>query len=163
MKAPPRYTTRPLPAYRHVPGRTPHPVRDPDGHSFGRPEPEAPDLNRADWRTCEEFLYGVDLFNSGYWWECHEVFEGLWHAAGHRSAAGHALQAVIQCAAAHLKVEAARMSGARRLFEHSLAHAATGHPVMLGMDLEALVRDTRAFLTHDEAPPARLVLDFERP
>ena len=64
------------------------------------PEPELPDLNVSDWRDCEHFLYGIDLFNAGYWWECHEVLEGLWHASGIGSEAGHVLQAVIQCAAA---------------------------------------------------------------
>jgi hypothetical protein len=33
---PPRYTDRPFPAYRHVPGETPHPRRDARGHSHAR-------------------------------------------------------------------------------------------------------------------------------
>ena len=37
--------------------------------------------------------------------------------------AGHALQAVIQCAAAHLKASTDRPVGARRLHDHSLRHA----------------------------------------
>ncbi len=163
MNTPPRYTTRTLPAYRHLPGRTPHPTRDPAGHSFGRTEPDLPDLNETDWRQVEQYLYGIDLFNLGYWWECHEILEGLWHAAGHRSPAGHALQAVIQCAAAHLKVEAARMSGAGRLFEHSLAHVNWAGPLALGLDLEALLRETRTYLTLAGADPARLILHFQEP
>lgn len=75
-----RYTERPLPAYRHVPGKTPHPTRDPGGHSFGKPALSLPDLNHEDWRKSEEYLYSIDLFNEEYWWECHEVLEGLWHA-----------------------------------------------------------------------------------
>ncbi len=160
MDTPSRYTTRALPAYRHLPGTTPHPTRDPAGHSYGRPEPNLPDLNQSAWHQNEEYLYGVDLFNLGYWWECHEILEGLWHAAGNRSPAGHALQAVIQCAAAHLKVETARMAGAGRLFEHSRAHVNWTGPVALGLDLEALLRDTRAYLIHSSAQPAHLKLHF---
>ncbi len=163
MDTPPRYSTDPLPDYRHLPGSTPHPTRDPAGHSYGRPEPILPDMNSIDWRQCGEYLYGIDLFNQEYWWECHEVLEGLWHAAGHDSAAGEVLQAVIQCAAAHLKVRSARLAGAGRLFEHSLVHVGRRGALTLGLDLEALVRDTRAYLVHTGARPAQLRLDFTRP
>lgn len=165
--APRRYTTRPLPSYRHVPGSTPHPTRDPDGHSYGRGAPGSaaipvslPDLNHEDWRLCEEYLFGIDLFNLGYWWEAHEILEGLWMAAGIRSQAGHVLQALILCAAAHLKAEADSPAGASRLFAHSLAHFKWTGPRFLGLDLEAVVRDTRAFITVSTTAPARLVLEF---
>ena len=154
---PKRYTDRPLPEYRHVPGSTPHPTRDPDGHSYGRPGAPLPDLNRVYWRTCDEYLYGLDLFNEGYWWECHEVLENLWHAAGIGTAAGHALQTIIQCAAAHLKIVCGQPTGARRLAEHAQAHADWGGARRLGVDLPALVAATRAHIL-DGAPPVRLLL-----
>ena len=155
-----RYTDRPLPAYHHLPGKTPHPTRDPEGHSYGQSELDLPDLNHEDWRKCNEYLYGIDLFNEGYWWECHEVLEGLWHASGVGSKAGHVLQAVIQCAAAHLKAATDRPVGAMRLHDHSLRHARWSGSRKLGLDLEVMVRDTRSFLTVQEAGPARLVLEF---
>jgi len=155
-----RYTDRPLPPYSHRPGFTPHPTRDPDGHSYGQPELELPDLNTADWRECEHYLFGVDLFNEGYWWECHEVLEGLWHAAGIGSEAGHVLQAVIQCAAAHLKASSDRPTGAKRLHEHSLRHANWCGSRQLGLDLDDMVMDTRAFISVESAQPAKLVLTF---
>jgi hypothetical protein len=155
-----RYTQRPLPAYRHVPGKTPHPTRHPDGHSFGRPAPSLPDLNHEDWRKSEEYLFGIDLFNEGYWWECHEVLEGLWRASEIGSEAGHVLQAVIQCAAAHLKASTEQPGGAMRLLDHSLRHARWSGTRKLGLDLEAMVRDTRSFLAVEESCPARLVLEF---
>lgn len=158
--APPRYTRRPLPDYRHVPGFTPHPIRDPEGHSYGQPEPVLPDLNQSDWRECEHYLYGIDLFNNNYWWECHEVLEGLWHAAGIGSPVAHVLQAVIQCAAAHLKASGNCPRGAMRLHEHSIRHArwTSGHS--LGLDLDLMVMDTRAFLAVENAAPAQLSLRF---
>ncbi|TGQ49534.1 DUF309 domain-containing protein, partial [Mesorhizobium sp. M1C.F.Ca.ET.210.01.1.1] len=27
------------------------------------------------------FRWGIDLFNHGYYWEAHEAWEPLWHAA----------------------------------------------------------------------------------
>jgi hypothetical protein len=156
----PRYTDRPFPAYRHVPGKTPHPTRDPEGHSYGLPPVSLPDLNHENWRKSEDYLFGIDLFNEGYWWESHEVLEGLWHASGTDSEAGHVLQAVIQCAAAHLKAATDRPVGAQRLHDHSLRHARWSGSRKLGLDLDAMVRDTRSYLTIEEAGPARLELDF---
>ena len=38
-------------------------------------------LSPESWRTNEDYLYGVDLYNFAYWWEAHEAWEGLWHQA----------------------------------------------------------------------------------
>ena len=71
-----------FPPYRHIPGVTPHPIRDPLGHSYGTEEehdaePIPPEL----WHQNEAYLYGVDLYNFAYWWEAHEAWEGIWHQA----------------------------------------------------------------------------------
>ena len=156
-----RYTDRPLPAYRHVPGVTPHPTRNPEGHSFGLPELGLPDLNHENWRKSEDYLYGIDLFNAGSWWECHEALESLWLAAGIHSEAGHVLQAEIQCAAAHLKTGMGSPRGAMRLHDQSLRHARWSGSRKLGLDLDAMVRDTRAYIPVEKTAPAQLVLDFD--
>src|SRR5688500_6277324 len=94
---------RPLPPYAFVPGRFPHPVSDPRGHSYGaRPEPSAPpDPER--WRECSSYLYGIDLFNHGYYWEAHEEWEGLWHACNRRGRTANFLKGLIKLAAAGVK------------------------------------------------------------
>jgi len=155
-----RYSTREFPPYRHVPGSTPHPTRDPGGHSYGSDAADLPDLNTADWRGCEPYLFGIDLFNAGYWWEAHEVLEGLWHAAGIGTPAAHVLQAVIQCAAAHLKAVTGRPTGARRLFEQAHNHVLWRRDHHLGLDLIGMLADTGAFITGDTTRPAHLVLHF---
>lgn len=98
-----RYSPQPFPAYR-FPGQTPHPTRDPGGHSYGHfpPHTVAP-LDPAAWASCGEYLYGIDLFNESDYWEAHEAFEGLWVAAGRRTALGLALQGLIQIAVVQLK------------------------------------------------------------
>jgi hypothetical protein len=90
---------RPFPAYAYLPGRTPHPTRDPEGHSYGaRPDtPELPDPE--DWRACGDYLYGIDLFNHGFYWEAHEAWEGLWVACGRRGPTATFLQALINLTA----------------------------------------------------------------
>ena len=118
--SPPRLLPdRPFPAYAYLPGRQPHPVRDLDGHSYGlEPVTVAPDAALQS----EEFLWGVDLFNHGYYWEAHEAWEGLWQAA--RSSARHRLvfKALILLAAAGVKLrEGKRIPAAR----HATRAAAT--------------------------------------
>ncbi len=71
----------PFPPYRHIPGITPHPIRDPLGHSYGIEETFETLLPPTMWRQNEAYLYGVDLYNFAYWWEAHEAWEGLWHQA----------------------------------------------------------------------------------
>ncbi len=152
---PARYTDRPLPDYRHVPGRTPHPTKNPEGHSFGRTEPAVRNLNEAPWHRCPEYLYGLDLFNAGYWWECHEALENLWLAAGLGSPAGHALQAIIQCAAAHLKLVCSQSTGAKRLVAHARAHVEWAEGPRLGLDLGAMLEATEDHVLAG-GPPALL-------
>ena len=93
-----------LPPYSYVPGHFPHPVSDPHGHSFGADPPpaELPDPSR--WQTCRAYLYGVDLFNHGYYWEAHEAWEGLWHACGRTGPTGSFLKGLIKLAASGVKV-----------------------------------------------------------
>ena len=116
-----------------------------------------PDLNQAAWTECDDYLYGIDLFNAGYWWECHEALEGLWHAAGHDSPAGHALQTVIQCGAAHLQY-ADKPRGARRLVTYAQRHANLVGDCDLGVDLAATIAATDVFLSSGGATVARIRL-----
>src|SRR5947208_16103799 len=72
----------PFPPYTFVPGQSPHPVSDPEGHSFGQPPSVPAPLDPEHWEDCRDYLFGLDLFNHGFRWEAHEAWEGLWHAAG---------------------------------------------------------------------------------
>lgn len=108
----PRYVPdEPLPPYTYIPGRTPHPVSDAEGHSFGEQAEsvEAPDP--SNWESCRPYLYGIDLFNHGYYWEAHEVWEGLWHACGRSGATGSFLKGLIKLAAAGVKAREGRPGG----------------------------------------------------
>jgi hypothetical protein len=117
-----------LPPYAYLPGQTPHPTRDREGHSFGNEPatPAAPDPEN--WRSCRDYLYGIDLFNHGFYWEAHEAWEGLWVASGRQGARATYLQALINLAATGFKARWGSARGMRanaktaaRLF-HSAAH-----------------------------------------
>ncbi len=117
----PRYIPDwPLPPYAHVPGRTPHPISDAAGHSYGqvpeRPMPPGPDT----WHHCRPYLRGLDLFNHGYYWEAHEMWESLWHACGRRGRSADFLKGLIKLAAAGVKVREGQRRG---VVDHARAAA----------------------------------------
>lgn len=96
-----RYSQQPFPPYRYTPGRNPHPVIDSDGHSYGH-EDNKPAFEPASWRASPDYRFGIDLLNHGYYWEAHEVFEGIWHLLGRRGDDARFIQALILLAVACL-------------------------------------------------------------
>ncbi len=145
-----RYSTRPLPRYRYVPGVRPHPTRDPAGHSYEpTPTPNRHPAWSVDaWQTLPDWLYGVDLFNRFYFWEAHEAWEGLWVAAPRNCQAALLLQGLIQIAAALLKSHMLVPAGAQRLSTEGIGkirRVALSHPHLMGLDLHDLIRRFEAF------------------
>jgi len=110
----PRYSKTPLPPYSYVPGFTPHPVSDPRGHMHGHVAKPPAALEPEYWQESEAYRYGIDLFNHGYYWEAHEAWESLWHAAGRRGPVATWLKALIKLAAAAVKLREGNAAGARR-------------------------------------------------
>jgi hypothetical protein len=141
---------RPFPPYSFVPGRFPHPVSDPAGHSHGQQaEPPAPlDPNR--WQESSDYLYGLDLFNHGYYWEAHEAWEGLWHVAGREGTVADFLKGLIKLAAAGVKHREGKPDGvkshacrAAELF-HEVARSPGTEGPFLGFRLGELIEVAEA-------------------
>ncbi len=147
-----RYSTRPFPHYRYIPGRSPHPTRDPDGHSYGEQPAALEKFTAADWSTCAEYLYGIDLFNHRYWWESHEALEQCWVAAGRDTETGLFLQGLIQIAVACLKYEQGFTDVAQRMVEEGMEKFPRGRAEMLGVVIAGLRTDVGTHL-HGDAPP----------
>jgi len=114
---------RPLPPYSYVPGHAPHPVSNPAGHSYqlhgtspGKVQQgpvAAPDLVSG-WRECAEYLFGIDLFNHGFYWEAHETWEQVWIACGRSGREADFLKGLIKLAAAGVKFREGRPIGVQR-------------------------------------------------
>lgn len=101
-----------FPPYSYVPGKFPHPHSDPHGHRFGSDiEPPHAPLS-FDWPTGLHFRLAVDLFNHGYYWEAHEFWEMLWHAAGRKGSEATFFKALIQLAVVGVKLREGRRDGA---------------------------------------------------
>ncbi|MFM8893698.1 MAG: DUF309 domain-containing protein, partial [Planctomycetia bacterium] len=124
-------SSRPLPPYGYVPGHEhPHPVTDPRGHSFGHTQPhtipsetlaelpEEPASRRralvALLAASPEWLYAVELFNAGYYWEAHEAWEHFWHALGRTTPEARFVQGLIHLAAACVKIREGKPDGVTR-------------------------------------------------
>jgi len=171
---PPRLVPEmPFPSYAFVPGYFPHPLSNPQGHSFGSqlehyrcPEP-------TNWQACRPFLRGVDLFNYGYYWEAHEVWEGLWNACGRSGITAGFLKGLIKLAAAGVKFRQGVIKGvhthserAAALFCETAASLEKSEPRYLGLQLSELISfahtlaDCPAIKSGPAPLPVEVVFDF---
>ena len=165
---PPRRT---FPPYSYVTGRFPHPTRDPAGHSYAAAPPQVEPISPADWQRSDEYRWACELFNHGYYWESHEAWESLWHAAGRSGPTAELLQGLIKLAAAGVKVREGRAAGVRRhaarageLF--NLVREQAKSPRYLGLDLAGLIQQAATIqqtppesIAHDA--PVEIVFDFK--
>lgn len=158
-KQPRRYTDRPFPGYRFIPGETPHPTRDPKGHSYHKPTEKLSSFESEDWNSCEIYLYGVDLFNYRYWWEAHEALEVIWVAAGRGTKTGLFIQGLIQIAAAHLKGWQGYHDAASNLALGGLKKIQNIESYYLGIDVRKFRADVKVYLSGNCETPVIIELD----
>jgi hypothetical protein len=150
---PSRDETLQLPPYSYVPGGPwPHPNRTKQNRAEA--DKGASALAFQDVATSPMFRRGVQLFDAGYYWEAHEAWEGLWHAAGRRGATADVLRGLIKLAAAGIKVRERREAGvrthARRAAECFAAARRLGGSHQLGLDLDMWIERALAIA---EGPP----------
>lgn len=160
-----RYTGRLFPAYRYLPYRSgatqPHPRNDPAGHSYHAEEEYLPSFSPEDWRGCELYLYGIDLFNHGYWWEAHEALEDVWLAAGQReTVCGRFVQGLIQLAGAQLKRFMTEMGGAQSLTAAGVEKITEVEGIYLGVEVAELTAEVERCLREDRGEFPRIDLCF---
>lgn len=142
-----RYSSLAFPPYAFVPGRNPHPKSNPEGHSFGKEEVILEKIDPLLFKQSTEYLYGIDLFNYGYYWEAHEVWEGLWNAHKREGHIADFLKALIKLTAAGVKVKQGQDRG---INDHSLAAGKIFREILnntekdnfLGLSLSMLINFT---------------------
>lgn len=137
-----RYTNLSFPPYHYLPGLTPHPKRHPEGHLHGKLEASVAGFDPAAWFRTGDYLYGVDLYNHGYYWEAHEAWEGLWKTTRRKDLPGLFLQGLIQVSGALLKRELRAWRGMEKLSGAGLGKlraVAQDHPVYCGLDLARFI------------------------
>ena len=169
-----RYTKTKFPVYRFVPGLHPHPSNSPEGHSYGLEEEEVLKWNSDDWKSNEDYLYGIDLYNYHFYWEAHEAWEGLWLASVKRSSEHMFIQGLIKMGAALLKVRMASyqiqdLIGARTLSRSGMdLLSKAGISQFMGLDIDSYLEEYSNYISpifDDEIPSIdgstpRLLLGF---
>ena len=137
----------PFPSYAYVRGQQPHPTRDAAGHSFGKPAQSWTRPDPDQWEACRPYLYGIDLFNHGYYWEAHEVWEGLWHACGRQGMVADFLKGLIALAAVGVKLREGSDRGVRQhaaravaLFNEVVRELGPTRTRFLGLEPEVLAQ-----------------------
>jgi uncharacterized protein len=133
--------SEPLPPYSYVPGGPwPHPNSSPQGHSFGRKVSRVASPVETSGAIPPQFLRGIALFNAGYYWEAHEVWEALWHAYGRHGVLADVIKALIKLAAAGVKVREGQDHGVRihagRAAELFASARSAGASHRLGLNLD---------------------------
>lgn len=79
----------------------------------GLGDPVSPPIDPARPETNENFRFGIDLFNAGFFWESHVYFESLWNAHGRVGPVADLLKGLIKLGAAGVKKDLNQKVSAR--------------------------------------------------
>ncbi len=86
---------------------------------------------------------GIDEFNAGEWFECHETLEELW--VGASAASRDLYQGILQVAAALHHWREGNFAGAVHLLRTGVRLLERVAPDCQGVDVAGLIRDTESF------------------
>jgi len=128
-----------LPPYAFVPGKFPHPEK-PGGH-MEYIKVESPPL--TDFKENMAYLYAVDLYNHGFYWESHVWWEHLWHLAGRKGDTADFLKGLIKMAAGKLKLKMGDEKSAEGHFlrAEELLTPFKGKSIFFGLDTQSFLKD----------------------
>ena len=104
------------------------------------------------------YFNGIDLFNEGRYFECHEVWETIWLRA--QGAEREFLHAMIQSAAALHHLQRGHAKGAASVHARAQARLATLPPVMMDLDTRAFAGAMKDYLDGAAAAPPRITLQI---
>jgi uncharacterized protein len=125
-------------------------------------------LDLDDWRECDAYIAGFELFNEGYYWEAHEQWEAVWIAVGRSGVAGSLLKGLIKLAAAGVKIRQGRGDAALSLLDGARADfeaASRSSAQIAGVDVAAIlallpeVSRTACDARADAKLPAQVLFD----
>ena len=90
------------------------------------------------------FKKGLELFNKGEYFECHEVIEDLWLETDPSDPFRDLYKGVIQAAAAIYQFDRGILSGAIGLYKTSTQYLKSYKPKALGLDVNKLIIGMKA-------------------
>ena len=156
-----RYTNIQLPAYKYIPKQGPHPSQLKNVVHIPELENNMGGFSNLNWSDSSRYLYAIDLFNLGYYWEVHEVLEKLWLELGKKSAEGAFIQGLIQLAVALLKHSQGNSVGVERLGKKAMPRIFSQKDIYLGIDIQVLFAQFDSFVREERVNPPQIFLKFE--
>ena len=87
-------------------------------------------------------LKGLEEFNGGHYFDCHETLEALWK--GLSGDEKTLVQGIIQVSVAYYHLQRGNTTGALRLFDRALPRIEPYLPTWLELDLAAFFQDIKA-------------------
>lgn len=94
-------------------------------------------------------LKGIEEFNRGLFFECHETLEEIWLEEHGKDREFY--QGIIQIAAGYFKWEQEVLVGAIKLWRSGLEKLAVYPPIHLGVNLESFIQGVKGNLKEIEA------------
>ncbi|MGL1935565.1 MAG: DUF309 domain-containing protein [Fibrobacterales bacterium] len=157
-----RYTTTPFPPKYDDHRIEPHPeikraIKAID-ESLG--EPTALTNEDFDWRQNKHYLYGVDLFNAGYYWETHELIEGLWRLEARGSQTYDGLKGLIQLAISTLKHDRGEVKGRDMLLINGTNYLLESDMSRFGIDKDSLIDAAQKYQIGEANRPQIVLQDM---
>ena len=152
-----RYTLIEFPSFKYIPKLTSNPD---DDHIPIYKEPIIA-FSSHTWKESETYLYAIDLFNFGYFWEVHEVLEKIWLKLGKKSPEGIFIQGIIQLSVALLKKTQSNPVGVKRLLQKAVPKILSQNGVYLGIEVEELINEFKRFIEEVTPAPPLILLKFD--
>lgn len=90
------------------------------------------------------FIKGLELFDHGEYFECHEVIEDLWLEVPSEDPYRDLYKGVIQAAAAIYQKERNIMSGALGLYKTSVVYLNKYKPSALGLNVNKFIKNLQS-------------------
>jgi hypothetical protein len=107
-----------LPPYTHTPGITTHPNNIGGHMEAGEGLHDHQELLDEHWpQKNKVYLYSLELFNHGYYWETHVYLEHLWNLHGRKGVIADFLKAFIKLCACGVKLRVGEEKLARQHLE----------------------------------------------
>jgi predicted metal-dependent hydrolase len=100
--------------------------------------------SRADQDYPREYLHGIELFNSGKYWEAHEAWEEIWRVS--QGDLKLFYQGLIQAAAALLHYDRHNLRGTNLCMNNALAKLEKLASPFMSLDLSRFTAQLRLFV-----------------
>lgn len=107
----------------------------------------------------DTWQHGVELFNTGEFWECHEALEPLWMKAKGLEKEFYA-GVILLAAALHKARKMGSARGGRRNYAKALVHLAVVPDTFHGVDVRELEATVHHALRHPNQEPKIPLLDL---